>query len=121
METSEHIEFEELTSLLDRANVVFCHGGNGSLMTALQAGCRIVAMPRRADRGEHWDDHQGEILRAFAARGLIEVAETAEDLPAALARALAKEPPRARNDHSALIARLHSVIEDLFPAPALAG
>jgi UDP-N-acetylglucosamine transferase subunit ALG13 len=116
MEARENIDFEEMTDLLGRANVVFCHAGNGSLMSALQAGCRIVTMPRRADLGEHWDDHQREILNAFAARGVIEVAEDADDLPAALARALAKPAARARNDHSALIERLRSLTQEWFGA-----
>jgi UDP-N-acetylglucosamine transferase subunit ALG13 len=114
METSENIDFEEMTRLLERARLVFCHAGNGSLMSALQAGCRIVAMPRRAALGEHWDDHQQEILRAFAARGVIEVAEGADDLQPALERALAKPPPRARNDHSALIERLRALTREWF-------
>ena len=114
MDVRENIDFEEMTGLLERANVVFCHAGNGSLMAALQAGCRIVVMPRRADRGEHWDDHQLEILRAFEARGVIEVAADARDLPAALQRALAKPPQRARNDHSALIERFRSLTRAWF-------
>lgn len=116
MDSSENIDFEEMTGLLGRAKVVFCHAGNGSLMGALQAGCRIVAMPRRADLGEHWDDHQQEILRAFAARGVIEVAEDADDLQPALERALAKPPARARNDHSKLIERLRAITREWFGA-----
>ncbi len=114
IDSSENITFEEMTDLLERANVVFCHAGNGSLMTALQAGCRIIAMPRRADLGEHWDDHQREILHAFAARGVIEVAEDADDLQAALDRALAKPAWRARNDHTKLISRLRSLTKEWF-------
>lgn len=116
MDTRENIDFAEMTALLERAKVVFCHAGNGSLMSALQAGCRIVAMPRRADLGEHWDDHQREILQAFAARGVIEVAEDADDLQPALERALAKPAARARNDHSALIARLRTIMQGWFGA-----
>jgi UDP-N-acetylglucosamine--N-acetylmuramyl-(pentapeptide) pyrophosphoryl-undecaprenol N-acetylglucosamine transferase len=114
MDARETIDFDEMTALLERAHVVFCHAGNGSLMAALQAGCRIVAMPRRANLGEHWDDHQQEILRAFAARGVIEVAEDADGLPQALERALAKPAPRARNDHQALIERLRSLTKQWF-------
>lgn len=114
MDTSDNIDFGEMTVLLKRAKVVFCHAGNGSLMSALQAGCRIVAMPRRADLGEHWDDHQQEILRAFAARGVIEVAEDAGDLQPALERALAKPAARAQNDHSALIERLRALTRQWF-------
>jgi UDP-N-acetylglucosamine transferase subunit ALG13 len=83
-------------------------------MSALEAGCRIVAMPRLADLGEHWDDHQQEIVRAFAARGVIEVAETVEELQPTLERALAKPAPRAHNDHSALIERLRALTRQWF-------
>ena len=114
LDARENIPFEEMKDLLERANVVFCHAGNGSLMTALQAGCRVIAMPRRADLGEHWDDHQQEILRAFAARGVIEIAEDADDLQTALARALAKERVTAHNDHSPLMARLNTITNDWF-------
>lgn len=113
-ECGETIEFDEMTALLERANVVFCHGGTGSLITALRSGCRIVAMPRRADRGEHYDDHQREIVSAFAARGLIEAAEEASDLEGALARALAKRPERATTDYAALIERLRAVTGQWF-------
>jgi UDP-N-acetylglucosamine--N-acetylmuramyl-(pentapeptide) pyrophosphoryl-undecaprenol N-acetylglucosamine transferase len=115
IEARESVEFEEMMALLERAKLLFCHGGTGSLITALRAGCRIVAMPRRADRGEHYDDHQGEIVRAFAARGLIEVAEEADELPQALARALAREPQRATTDPSALIERLRQQVHEWFP------
>lgn len=114
MDARETIEFEEMTALLERAKVVFCHAGNGSLMSALQAGCRIVAMPRRADLGEHWDEHQQEIVRAFAARGVIEVANGADDVQPALERALAKPAARAHNDHSALIQRLRAITRKWF-------
>ena len=109
MEVHESIGFEELGELLERTNVVFCHGGSGSLVTALRAGCRVVAMPRRKDLGENHDDHQREIVAALAARGLIEVAEEAADLESALERALAKQPMRATTDPSALIERLREL------------
>jgi UDP-N-acetylglucosamine transferase subunit ALG13 len=84
------------------------------LITALQTGCRVVAMPRRQDLGEHYNDHQQEIVSAFAARGLIEVAEDASDLESALARALAKQPERATTDPVALIRRLRELAAEWF-------
>lgn len=114
VEARETIEFDEMSALLDRANVVFCHGGTGSLITALRSGCRIVAMPRSARLGEHYDDHQQEIVSAFAARGLIEVANEASELQPALERALARPPQRATTDYSALIERLRSLTKQWF-------
>src|SRR3546814_2135632 len=79
----ERLPFAEVQAILARADIVFCHGGTGSLVTGTQAGCHVIAMPRTAARGEHYDDHQEEIVTAFADRGLIQVAKEAEDLPAA--------------------------------------
>jgi UDP-N-acetylglucosamine transferase subunit ALG13 len=109
MEVHESIGFAEMQALLERANLVFCHGGTGSLITALRAGCRVVAMPRRADLGENNDDHQREIVRTLAARGRVDVAEDAGDLEGAAKRALAKEPQRATTDPAALIERLRGL------------
>jgi UDP-N-acetylglucosamine transferase subunit ALG13 len=114
MEVHESISFAKMQALLERTNLVFCHGGTGSLITALRAGCRVVAMPRRADLGENNDDHQREIVGALAARGLIEVAENAGELKGAVKRALAKQPQRATTDPAALIERLRKLAQLWF-------
>ncbi|MDT9598012.1 beta-1,4-glucuronosyltransferase WelK [Sphingosinicella rhizophila] len=114
LEGHERMGFDEIQRLLSRANIVFCHGGTGSLVTALRVGCRVVAMPRRPDLGEHYDDHQREIVTAFAAHGLIEVAEGPGDLQAALERALNATPQRATTDPSKLISRLDVFVTEWF-------
>lgn len=106
----ESLEFDEVGALLEDADVVVCHGGTGSLITALRAGCRVVAMPRRCDLGEHYDDHQEEITSAFAARGLIEVARDEDDLADAIKRAQAKPPVRATTDPIGLIRYLRRLL-----------
>lgn len=99
----ETLPFAEMQRLLHDADIVICHGGTGSFITALRQGCRVVAMPRLFERGEHYDNHQFEIAEAFAARGLVELALEAEDVPAAIARAKAKPPVMATTDPAALI------------------
>ncbi len=99
----ESLPFAEMQALLREADIVICHGGTGSFITALRQGCRVIAMPRLFERGEHYDNHQFEIAEAFAARGLVEVALEASDLPAAIARAKAKVPVLATTDPAALI------------------
>jgi UDP-N-acetylglucosamine--N-acetylmuramyl-(pentapeptide) pyrophosphoryl-undecaprenol N-acetylglucosamine transferase len=80
VEVVESLSFDEVGRILREASIVVCHGGTGSIITALREGCHVIAMPREARRGEHYDDHQSEITEAFAARGLIRVARDAEDL-----------------------------------------
>ena len=92
------LPFDEVKALLADAALIVCHGGTGSLITGLQNGCKVVAIPRRFDLGEHYDDHQEEICAAFAERGLIEVAVAPEDLGPAVARARGRGPLVATTD-----------------------
>ena len=110
VETAEALSFDVIQKVLSDADIVICHGGTGSLITALRAGCRVIAVPRRFALGEHYDDHQEEIVAAFHARGLLEIADTADELIAALARVRAREPIQATTDPSALIEFLRAYI-----------
>lgn len=110
VEVHETLPFDRVRELLKTAEIVICHGGTGSLITALREGCRVVAVPRRFDLGEHYDDHQSEITEAFQARGLIVSVGPDEDFSAALARARAMTPRMATTDPAALIAHLKTLI-----------
>ncbi|WP_010542641.1 beta-1,4-glucuronosyltransferase WelK [Sphingomonas elodea] len=106
------IPFDELQLMLRDADIVICHGGTGSLVTALRAGCRVIAFPRRFDLGEHYDDHQEEIAQTFADRGLLQAVRDERELGAAVAAAKATEPRLATTDHTALAARLRTLLAE---------
>lgn len=110
VECHDTLPFDDMLAMLDRADIVVCHGGTGSLITALRAGCRVVAMPRAFSDGDHYDDHQLEITEAFASRGLIQIARGPDDLPAALAAARAAPPMMATSDPAALSAYITSLL-----------
>lgn len=105
-EVVDSLDFDEVNALLDKAEMALCHGGTGSIITALQHGCRVVVMPRLHALGEHYDDHQLQIATALHERGLVSVAADADDLPRALAEVHARAPRRATLDPAALIASL---------------
>jgi UDP-N-acetylglucosamine--N-acetylmuramyl-(pentapeptide) pyrophosphoryl-undecaprenol N-acetylglucosamine transferase len=86
LEVHETLPFGQIESLLKKATVVICHGGTGSIITALREGCHVIAMPRLSELEEHYDDHQSEITDAFEQRGLILVARSTEELREALGR-----------------------------------
>jgi UDP-N-acetylglucosamine transferase subunit ALG13 len=106
----ETLPFDKVKATLRDAAIVVCHGGTGSLITALREGCQVIAMPRLAERGEHYDDHQAEITGAFAKRGLILVANTVDELREAFLKARSCTPVMATSDPSALIEFLRGVI-----------
>jgi UDP-N-acetylglucosamine transferase subunit ALG13 len=109
------VPFGELQDLLDRADLVVCHAGTGSILTALAKNCAVVAMPRSIKMGDHYDNHQDEIATVFEGRGLIQTAEDATSLVDALDRA--REAPRhqARMNHQRLMAFLHAQFSAWFP------
>ncbi len=64
----------EFRRYVERADTVVSHAGMGSIITALELGKPILVMPRRADLGEHRNDHQMATARRFHEQGRIEVA-----------------------------------------------
>jgi UDP-N-acetylglucosamine--N-acetylmuramyl-(pentapeptide) pyrophosphoryl-undecaprenol N-acetylglucosamine transferase len=120
VEIVRDLPFDQVQDILRRARIVITHAGTGSLITALRAGCNVIAMPRTFALKEHYDDHQSEITDAFAARGLILPARTAAELVAALAAARVRPPTLATTDPSALCTYLVSEIARLA-TPGLIG
>lgn len=112
-EVVETLPFDKVQEVLRRAKIVVCHGGTGSLITALREGCQVIAMPRLSRLGEHYDDHQSEITEAFSQRGLVLVANSVEELQGAITAARQRKPVRATTEPEALIGFLRAVIEKL--------
>jgi UDP-N-acetylglucosamine--N-acetylmuramyl-(pentapeptide) pyrophosphoryl-undecaprenol N-acetylglucosamine transferase len=73
---------EEFDRLVAESNVFITHAGVGTLLRALELGVRPVVVPRLAARGEHVDDHQLQVARELAERGLV-LLRTPEELTSA--------------------------------------
>ena len=99
-----------MRDFLKRADIVVCHGGTGSIVTAMREGCHVIAIPRRSELFEHYDDHQLEIVRALEARGLIQSADTVDELVSAIATARTKPRVFATTDTQELNAFLTQVL-----------
>lgn len=66
----EVLSDEEFRTRIAEVDVVVSHAGVGSFVRCLEAGKVPVLVPRRVARGEHVDDHQEQIARVGADRGL---------------------------------------------------
>lgn len=111
LEVHETLPFDKVQEILTRCSIVVCHGGTGSLITALRQGCQVIAVPRLSKLGEHYDDHQSEITEAFAARGLVQVAHTKDEFEAALVNARKRQATMATTDPRDLIAFLQGLLD----------
>lgn len=74
----------EFTQNLNAARCVVAHAGMGTILSALQAGVPIIALPRRGHLGETRNDHQYATARYLAAAQKITVAMDETELAAML-------------------------------------
>jgi UDP-N-acetylglucosamine transferase subunit ALG13 len=121
--TTRFLDPREFRNRVQEADVIVAHAGMGSLITALEYGKPIIAMPRRGDLRETRNDHQiatasrlseqGRIVVALDERQLVEKLDEFE-ITKPVDRILPYASPR-------LVATLRSFIEgasDLLGAPA---
>lgn len=79
---------EILDSLASSADLIISHAGMGSIITALTKGKPIIVVPRRADLGEHRNDHQLATARKFVGHGYVRPVFDVSELPAHVAELL---------------------------------
>jgi len=107
---------EAFRALLARADAVVCAGGPGAIMEARAHGILPIVVPRRAEFGEHVDDHQRAFATFMAERGAVTVVEEADGLVAELDRVLAEPTVRrigAAADAGVGIERIGTLIDAL--------
>lgn len=109
----KELPFDTIRQKLAAAKIVVCHGGTGSIITALQQQCKVIVIPRQFELGEHYDNHQVEIAEAFAARGLILLARDEEIFAKALVDARNHKSKAVTADYSELIAALRPIVDSV--------
>jgi UDP-N-acetylglucosamine transferase subunit ALG13 len=83
----EYLSFEVLVDHVRRARAVVTHAGIGSIIVALANGKRPIVVPRLQQFGEAVDDHQVALAHRLAEKEAIQLVETIDLLPDALAEA----------------------------------
>lgn len=74
-EYKDFISQDEFSEKIKSANIVVSHGASGSIMKALNAGKKVIAVTRLKKYGEHIDDHQIQNNEAFGANRYVLVAD----------------------------------------------
>ena len=82
----------EMSEKIKKASILICHAGVGTILSGLRSGKKIIVMPRCRKYGEHVDDHQIEIARAFAESGYVKMVREVEELSEGLEQIYKWEP-----------------------------
>lgn len=95
MRCAPHLDQRGYADAVERARVIVAHAGMGTILTALETGKPLVLMPRRADLGEHRNDHQRDTAAEMASLSSVTIVEDGPALCVALNRLLAETPVHA--------------------------
>ena len=62
---------EDFDKQVEKSDLLITHSGVGTIISGMQRGKGIIVVPRLAAFGEHVDDHQLEIAKAFSQQGYV--------------------------------------------------
>jgi UDP-N-acetylglucosamine transferase subunit ALG13 len=109
----------EFEHLVRSARLIVSHAGIGTVLTASRCERPVVLMPRRADLGEHRNDHQMATARSLADRPGILVAMDESELPDRIRQGLALENWSALP--SPTVERMHTALARFIEGKFIAG
>ena len=110
MDARAKIAPAEFEALVQQSRLIVSHAGIGTVLTAARFARPIILVPRRADRGEHRNDHQLATVANLTGRPGILVAMDETALAEKIAEGLAlpnwsaAQSSTARQLHGALAA-----------------
>lgn len=79
-ETFQSVVPSEFELLVNRCDFIVSHAGMGSILTALRVKKPIIIFPRKAELGEHRNDHQLATCRSFEQTDGVYVVRTEKEL-----------------------------------------
>ena len=92
-----HYTPNEIENLFDTSRMIIAHAGIGTVLAAKRHAKPLVILPRRANLGEHRNDHQLATARQLQGRPGISIAFESEELPVAIAQAATLAPATTAN------------------------
>jgi len=80
MKIFDYLDMEEFDKYIKQADLIICHGGVGTIMTALKNHKVIISSARLSKYGEHQNDHQLQLLKPFSDNGFLLQLEDGDDI-----------------------------------------
>lgn len=102
---------EQLDKFQDESDLIITHGGVGSIISSIEKGKKVIAVPRMHEYGEHVNNHQNEIVKDFNDKGYIIGIEKVEDLKRAIINAKEFEPKKYQPNNEKMLKIIEEFID----------
>ena len=113
MEIHDYMPVEQFEEYIEKADIIICHAGVGTILTALEKGKKVIAAARLKQYGEHVNDHQLQILDNFAKKRYILALEDFNKLDELLEQAKSFTPAVFKSNKKFFLSQLEKEINIL--------
>ena len=113
MQIIDYMPLREFEDYVDKADIIICHAGVGTILTALKKGKKIIAAARLKKHGEHVNDHQLQILDNFTDEGYILALEDFDKIDLLLKQAKNFTPAKFKSNKKYFLKQLEKEINIL--------
>ena len=107
----DFVSREEHHKYLENSDLIITHSGTGSVISSIKAGKKVIAFPRLKKFGEHVDDHQVDLVKAFVKDNYILVAMNKEELKKQIMNIDSFKPTKFVSNNEKLVGILIDFIE----------
>ena len=104
---------EQLEKFQDEADLIITHGGVGSIISSVEKGKKVIAVPRMHEYGEHVNNHKKEIVKDFNDKGYIIGIEKVEDLKQAIIKSKDFEPKKYQPNNEKMLEIIENFIDNI--------
>ena len=108
----DYLSMDEFEEYMNKADLIICHGGVGSIIGGLKKKKRVIAAPRLAKYKEHVNDHQIQIIDNFIKREYIVGVRDVSELPEALKKVKKFTPKPYKSNRNEMIKLIEKLIDE---------
>lgn len=111
MEIFDLIPKEKLDEFQENADLIITHGGVGSIISSIEKGKKVIAIPRLHEYEEHVNNHQKDIVNMFNEKGYIIGIDDVGKLKNAIVNINNFKPKKYKENNSKMLHIIEEFIE----------
>lgn len=107
------LEKEDFEKKLSMCDLLVTHGGVATIISGLKKNKPVIVMPRLVEFGEHVDNHQMQIIDAFAEKNLVLKCNNTDELADLIYKAREHKFNKYISHHDRVITTVRNFIENM--------
>lgn len=113
MEIVDLLPREEFDRLISECDLLITHGGVGSILSGINNGKKVIAVPRLSKYNEHGNDHQLQIVENFSKRKYILELKDMNKLTKTIEKAKTFKPQKFVSNTNNIIKMIEDYIDNI--------